>query len=76
MSKFIPSIYQSFLALYIFLDLAYIILIALPHIAAMVYYYLMPIISLFILTILTPYLKAAYTILNFNKFYLKTALKI
>jgi len=76
MSKLIPSIRQSFLALYTFLDSAYIILIALPYITATVYCYSVPVIGLFIFTILTPYLGATYTILNFNKFYLGTVLKI
>jgi len=71
-----PSIRQSFLALYTFLDLTYIIFIALPYITATVYYYLVPIISPFIFAVLTPYLKAVYIILDFNKFYLETALKI
>ena len=71
-----PSICQSFLALYTFLDPAYIIFVALPYIAATVYYYLVPVIGPFILAILTPYLETTYIILNFNNPYLKTALKI
>jgi len=71
-----PSIRQNFLALYTFLDPAYIIFMALPYIAATVYYYLVPVISLFIFAILTPYLGAVYTILNLSKSYLRTALKI
>jgi len=71
-----PSIYQSFLALYTFLDLAYIVLIALPYIAAIVYYYSIPVTGLFILTILTPYLGTIYTVLDLSKSYLETALKI
>jgi len=71
-----PSMRQSFLALYTFLDPAYIILVALPYIIATVYCYLVPVIGLFILTTLTPYLGAVYTILNLSKSYLGTALKI
>ena len=67
---------QSFLALYILLSLAYIILIALPYRADTVYYYLVPVINLFILAALTPYLGAMYTILDLSEFYLGMALKI
>ena len=76
MFKLIPNIRQSFLALYTFLDLTYIIFITLPYIAATVYYYLMLVTGLFIFIILTLYLKAIYIILNLNKFYLGIALKI
>jgi len=76
MSKLIPSIRQSFLALYTFLDLTYIIFMALSHITATVYCYSVPVIGPFIFTALTPYLKAVYIILDFSKSYLKTALKI
>jgi len=71
-----PSIRQSFLALHTFLNLTYIIFIALPYIAAAVYYYFMPVISLFIFAALTLYLKAIYIILDFSESYLGTALKI
>jgi len=67
---------QSFSALYIFLNPIYIIFITLPYIAAIIYYYLVPVTNPFIFTILTPYLGAIYIILDFNKFYLRTALKI
>ena len=59
-----------------FLGLAYIILIALPYRAAAVYYYLVPVIGLFIPNILTPYLGAIYTILDLSKSYLGMVLKI
>jgi len=71
-----PNMRQSFLTLYTFLDPIYIILIALPYIAATVYCYLVPIVGPFIFTVLTSYLKAIYTILNLNKFYLGMALEI
>ena len=71
-----PSIRQSFLALYTFLDPAYIILIAFFYIAATIYYYSIQVIGPFIFITLTPYLRTIYTILNLSKFYLKTALKI
>jgi len=67
---------QSFLALYTFLDPAHIIFITLPHIIATVYYYFMPVTSPFVFAVLTPYLKAAYTILDFSESYLGIALKI
>jgi len=76
MSKLIPSIHQSFLIFYTFLNPAHITLLALPYKAAAVYYYLMPVIGPFILNTLIPYLKAIYTILNLSKSYLGTALKI
>ena len=76
MSKLILGIRQSFLALYILLGLAYIVLIALPYRAAAVYYYLVLVTGLLILAALTPYLGAVYTILDFSKSYLRTALKI
>jgi len=75
MSKLILGIRQSFLALYTFLDPTYIILIALPYRAAIVYY-LAPVLGLFILNILTPYLEAIYTILDLSESCLETALKI
>jgi len=71
-----PSIRQSFLALYTFLNPAYIIFIALPYITATVYYYFMLVISPFIFIILTPYLKTIYIILDLSKSYLGMALKI
>ena len=70
------GICQSFPALYTFLGPAYIILIALPYRAATVYYYLVPVTGLFIFTILTPYLEAAYTILDLGKSYLGIVLKM
>jgi len=76
MSEFVPGMRQSFLVLYTFLSLAYITLLALPYRAAVVYYYLVPIVGPFVLNILIPYLKAIYTILNLNKSCLETALKI
>ena len=76
MSKFIPSMRQSFLALYTSLGPAYIILIALPYKIVVLYYYLVPITDLSIFNAPTPYLRAVYTILDFSKFYLGTALKI
>ena len=76
MSKLIPSMRQSFLALYTSLGLAYIILIALPYRTAILYYYLVPITYLSIFNAPTPYLRAIYTILDFSKSYLGTALKI
>jgi len=71
-----PNMRQSLLALYTFLDLTYIIFIALPYIMATVYYYLVPVISLFNPTILTPYLKTICIILNFSKSYLGIVLKM
>ena len=71
-----PSIRQSFLALYTFLGWAYIAFIALPYRANAIYYYLIPVAGLFILNALTPYLGAIYTILDLSKSYLETALKI
>ena len=65
---------QSFLALYTFLDLAYIVLIALLYRAAVVCY-LVPVLGPF-LNALTPYLGAVYTILDLSKSCLGTALKI
>ena len=76
MSKFIPSMRQSFLALYTSLGLAYIVLIALPYRTAVLYYYLVPITDLSIFNAPTPYLRAVYTILDFSKSYLETVLKI
>jgi len=58
-----------------FLDLAYIVFIALPYRAAVVYY-LAPVLGLFVLNILTPYLGAVYTILDLSESYLGMALKI
>jgi len=75
MSKLVLGIRQSFLALYTFLDLAYIVLIALPYRAAVVYY-LAPVLGLFVLNTLTPYLGAIYTILDLGESYLGIALKI
>jgi len=75
MSKLILGIRQSFLALYTFLDPAYIILIALPYRAAMVCY-LAPVLGLFVLNALTPYLGAMCTILDLSESYLGMALKI
>ena len=75
MSKFVPSIRQSFLALYTSLGLARIILIALPYKMAVLYYYLVPITDLSIFNALTPYLRAVYTVLNLSKSYPGTALK-
>jgi len=71
-----PSIHQSFLALYTFPSLTYIIFLALSYRAATVYYYLVLIVDPFVFAALTPYLKAAYIILNLNKSCLGTALKI
>ena len=76
MFKFIPNMRQSFLALYALLNPTYIIFVALSYITTIIYYYLMAIINPFIFTTLTPYLKTVYIILNLNKFYLGTALKI
>ena len=76
MSKLVLGICQSFPALYTFLGPAYIILIALPYRAATVCYYLVLVAGLFILTILTPYLGAACTVLDLGESYLGTALKI
>jgi len=76
MFKFIFNIRQSFLALYTFLDPIYIIFMALPYIAAAVYYYLVLVTGPFILTALTPYLETIYTILDFSESCLRTALKI
>ena len=76
MSKLILGIRQSFLALYILLGLAYIVLIALPYRAAAVYYYLVLVIGLFVFIALTPYLRAVCTILDLSKSYLEIALKI
>ena len=76
MSKLIPSIRQSFLALYTSLGLAYIILIALPYRMAVLYCYLVPITDLSIFNIPTPYLRAVCTILGFSKSYLGIVLKI
>ena len=76
MSKLIPSIRQSFLALYTSLGPAYIIFIALPYRIVILYYYLVPITDLSIFNAPTPYLRAIYTILNLSKSYLGTALKI
>jgi len=75
MSKPIPSMRQSFLALYTSLGPAYIILIALPYKIAVLRCYLVPIIDLSIFNTLTPYLRAIYTILDLSKSYLGTALK-
>jgi len=75
MPKLILGMRQSFLALYTFLDLAYIILIALPY-RAVVVYYLAPVLGPFILNTLTPYLGAVYTILDLSQSYLGTALKM
>ena len=66
---------QSFLALYTSLGPAYIVLIALPYRTAVLHYYLAPITDLSIFNTLTPYLRAVYTILDFSKSYLETALK-
>ena len=76
MSKLMPSMRQSFLALYTSLGPAYIVFIALPYRMAVLCYYLVPIIDLSIFNAPTPYLGAVYIILNFSKFYLGTALKI
>ena len=75
MSKPIPSIRQSFLALYTSLGPAYIVLIALPYKTAILYYYLVPIADLSIFNALTPYLRAVCTILDLSKSYPGTALK-
>ena len=71
-----PSIHQSFLVLYTFLGPAYIIFIAPFYRAAAIYYYFILVIGPFILNILMPYLGAIYTVLDFNKSYLKIVLKI
>ena len=71
-----PSMRQSFLALYTSLGPAYIVFIALPYRTAVLYYYLVPIIDLSIFNTPTPYLRAVYTILDFSKSYLRTVLKI
>ena len=75
MSKLVPSMRQSFLALYTSLGPAYIIFIVLPYRMAVLYYYLVPITDLSIFNTPTPYLRAVYTILDFSKSYLGTALK-
>jgi len=64
----------SFLALYIFLSLAYIALVA-PSYRMAVVRYLLPVVGLFILDVLTPYLGAVCIILDFNKSYQETVLK-
>jgi hypothetical protein len=66
---------QSFLALYTSLGPAYIVLIALPYRIVVLRYYLVPIADLSIFNILTPYLRAAYTILDLSKCGLGTVLK-
>ena len=76
MSKLMPSIRQSFLALYTSLGPAYIILIALPYRMVVLYYYLVPITDLFVFNTPMPYLGAVYTILDLSKSYLGTVLKI
>ena len=63
-----PSIYQSFLVLYAFLGLVYIILIAPPYRIVVAHYSLLGV-GLLILNILTPYLRAVYTILDISKLY-------
>ena len=75
MSKLVPSIRQSFLALYTSLGPARIVLIALPYKTAVLYYYLVPITDLSIFNTLTPYLRAIYTILDLSESYLGIALK-
>jgi len=70
-----PSIHQSFLALYTSLGPAYIILIALPYRTAILYYYLVPITDLSIFNTPTPYLRAIYTILDLSKSYPGIVLK-
>ena len=70
-----PSMRQSFLALYTSLSLAYIFFIALPYRTVVLYYYLVPIADLSIFNTLTPYLRAVYTILDFSEFCLGIALK-
>ena len=67
---------QNSLVLYTFLSLAYIVLITLPYRAAAVYYYPVPIIGLFILDALMPYLRAIYTVLDLNESCPEIALKI
>ena len=59
---------HNFLAFYIFLSLAYIIFIA-PSYKMAVIYYLSPVAGPFVFNILIPYLRAVYTILDFNEFY-------
>ena len=76
MFKLILNIRQSFLTLYTFLGLAYIIFIALPCKTAVFYYYSVAIVGQFVFNILIPCLKATYTTLDFNKSYLGTVLKI
>ena len=76
MAELILNIRQSSLAFYTFLGPAYIVFIAPPYRAAAVYYYLGLVIGLFIFNILTPYLGAICTVLDFGKSYLRTALKI
>ena len=66
---------QSFLALYTSLGPAYIVLVALPYKTAVLRYYLVPIADLSIFNALTPYLRAAYTILDLSKSCLGIALK-
>ena len=76
MSKLVPSMHQSSLVFYTFLGPVYIILIALPYRAAIVYYYLVLVVGLFIFNTLMPYLGAIYIILDLDESYLETALKM
>jgi len=70
------NIRHSFFALYTFLNLTYIAFIAPSYKTAVIWYYLLLIISPFVFNILTLYLRAAYTILNFSESCQGTALKI
>jgi len=67
---------QSFLVLYTFLSLAYIVFLALPYKVAAVYYYLVLVMGLFVLNALMPYLGAMCTVLDLGEFYLGMALKM
>jgi hypothetical protein len=76
MSKLVPSMRQSFLALYTSLGPAYIVLIALPYRTAVLHCYLVPIADLSVFNTLTPYLRAACTILDLGEYSLGTVLKM
>ena len=71
MSKLVFGIYQHFFALGTFLGLA-----VLPYKMAVICCYLVLAIDPFVFNALMPYLKAIYTILDFNESCLGTALKI
>jgi len=70
-----PSMRQSFLALYTSLGPAYIVLIALPYRTAVLHCYLVPVVDLSMFNALTPYLRAIYTASDLSKSYLEMALK-